>query len=99
MAFHLWGKVYDEIQLVDTKLLLNLSKDGPKINKSLWGKVNERLTSPGFPGLWLSVVSILCTKPSTIGVCSMGQRWKFWLLVFMDGSNCSMQARRHCKCS
>ena len=40
-------------------LLLNLSTDGLNINKSLWGKLNEKLLSLGFHGLLPLVVCCL----------------------------------------
>jgi len=50
-AADMCGMVYDVIQLVSTKLLLNLSMDGQNIDKSLWDKeVNERLISISYPG-------------------------------------------------
>ena len=47
------------MRLVDTKLLLSLSIDGPNITKSLWGKMNERLISLGFSGILSLVVCFL----------------------------------------
>jgi len=62
-AADMCSMVYDVIQLVSTKLLLNLSMDGQNIDKSLWDKeVNERLISISYPGLlplvfcWLRIV-------------------------------------------
>ena len=41
---------------LDTQLFFNLSMDGPNINKSLWGKVNQKMVSLGFNGLLSLVV-------------------------------------------
>ena len=48
-----------ESNALDSKLLLNLSTDGPNINTSLWGKLNEKLLSLGFHGLLPLVVCCL----------------------------------------
>ena len=60
-ADDLCAKVVDvmESNSLDSKLLLNLSTDGPNINKSLWGKLNEKLLYLGFHGLLPLVVCSL----------------------------------------
>ena len=49
----LCDKSFDVLQSngLEIKLLLNLSTDGPNINKSLWVKVHEQLLSYGLQGL------------------------------------------------
>ena len=44
---------------LEQELLLNLSTDGPNINKSLWTKLNEKLISLGYHGLLPFVACVL----------------------------------------
>ena len=44
---------------LEVELLMNLSTDGPNINKSLWTKLNEKLISLGYSGLLPFVACVL----------------------------------------